>query len=210
MTDVPPLPEGDAVPSKEELADRLASALPDGEREEARALLKERILPGALGGLADHPRPRRLTEVVYEDLAERLGAAAPDERLDALREAADVAEIRGVTSRALSLAVARYLSDDPNAARRAGQWLDGEAEYWRQRPAREIAAEATHVLDQLESWKERVSEERPQLYETRRMDYTNALLALQSARSGSFRTTSGALHDFLKDVGTPGERLDIH
>ncbi len=38
----------------------------------------------------------------------------------------------------------------------------------------------------------------------------NALLALQSARSGSFRTTTGALHDFLSEIGTPGERLDIH
>jgi hypothetical protein len=55
-----------------------------------------------------------------------------------------------------------------------------------------------------------VSEERPDLYETRRMDYLNAMLALQSARSGSFRTATGALHDFLSDVGTPGERLDIH
>jgi hypothetical protein len=210
VTAVPPLPEGDAVPSKEELADRLASALPEGEREEARALLKERILPSALGGLADHPRPRRLTEVFYEDLAERLGAAAPEDRLDALSEAADVAEIRGLSSRALMLAVARYLSDDPNAVPRAGQWLDGEADRWRQRPAREIAAEASKVLDMLEAWQERVSEGRPNFYETRRMDYMNARLALQSARSGSFRTTSGALHDFLRDVGTPGERLDIH
>ena len=210
MTDVPPMPAGDAVPSFEELADRLASALPDGDRDEGRALLAESILPAALSGLADHPKPRRLAEVVYEDLAERLAAAAPEERLDALGEAADVAEIRLLSSRAQSLAVARYLSDDPNAVPRAGIWLDGDADHWRQRPVEEIAAEATRLLDQLESWRERIGEERPQLAETRHMEYMNAKLALQSARSGSFGTAAGPLHDFLSDVGTPGERLDIH
>lgn len=210
MTDVPSMPEGDAVPSEKELADRLASAVPEGDRDEARALLGERILPGALSGLADHPRPRRLAEVVYEDLAERLGEVAPAQRLDSLREAADVAEIRGLSSRAQSLAVARYLSDDPNAVPRAGIWLDGEADRWRQCPAEEIAAEASRLLDQLEAWEEHMSEERPQVYETRRMDALNAKLALQSARSGSFATAAGPLSDFLADVGTPGERLDIH
>jgi hypothetical protein len=97
-----------------------------------------------------------------------------------------------------------------HAVPRAGTWLDGEADRWRQRPAGEIAAEASRLLGELETWKERVSEERPDLYETRHMDYLNAMLALQSARSGSFRTATGALHDFLSDVGTPGERLDIH
>jgi hypothetical protein len=210
VTNVPPMPEGDAVPSEEELAERLASAFPDGDREEARALLAERILPAGLGGLADHPKPRRLAEVVYEDLAERLAAAAPEERLDALHEAADVAEIREFSSRALSLAVARYLSDDPNAVPRAGMWLDSNADLWRRRPADEIAAEATRLLDLLESWQERISEERPELFETRRIDYLNAKLTLQSARSGSFATGAGSLNDFLAAVGTPGERLDIH
>ena len=210
MTDVPPMPAGEAVPSIEELADRLASALPEGDSEEARGLLAERILPAALGGLADHPKPRRLAEVVYEDVAERLAAAPPEERLDTLHEAADVAEIRELSSRALSLAVARYLSDDPNALPRAGTWLDGEADRWRQRDAGEIAAEATRLLDRLESWQERIADERPELSETRRIDYLNAKLALQSARSGSFATAAGPLNDFLKNVGTPAERLDIH
>lgn len=210
MTGVPPLPAGEAVPSVEELADHLSSAVPDGDREEARALLAERILPPALEGLAEHPKPRRLAEVVYEDVAERLAAAPPEERLVALHEAADVAEIRELSSRALSLAVARYLSDDPNAVPRAGTWLDGEADRWRQRDTDEIAAEATRLLDRLESWQERIAEERPELSETRRIDYLNAKLALQSARSGSFVTAAGPLNDFLKSVGTPAERLDIH
>ena len=210
MTDVPPMPAGDSVPSIEELADRLSSALLEGDRDEARRLLAERILPAALSGLADHPKPRRLAEVVYEDVAERLAAAPPEERLDALHEAADVAEIRELSSRALSLAVARYLSDDPNAVPRAGTWLDGEADRWRQRDAEDIAAEATRLLDRLESWQERIAEERPELSETRRIDYLNAKLALQSARSGSFATAAGPLNDFLKSVGTPAERLDIH
>ncbi len=210
MTNVPPLPAGEVVPSFQELAERLASAVPDGDRETARSLLAERILPSALGGLAEHPRPRRLTEVVYEDLGERLAAAAPDERLDILHEAAEVSEIRALAASALGLAVARYLNEDPNAVPRAGVWLDAEADRWRQRPRDDIAAEAERRLVELEAWKERVQEQRPALYETRRMDAVNATLALQSARSGSFGTASGPLLDFLSEVGTPGQRLDIH
>lgn len=210
VTDVLPLPDGDEPPSPELIADCLAAALPEDDRAAGRSLLTGRILPGALSGLAGHPRPRRLAEVVYEDLAERLRDAAPGERLEALELAADVAEIRALSARAQSLAVARYLSDHPDAAPRAGVWLDGEADRWRERPAGEIALEAQRVLDDLEAWAERVREERPEMYETRRMDYVNAKLALQSAASGAFGASAGPLSDFLARVGAPSDRLDIH
>jgi hypothetical protein len=120
------------------------------------------------------------------------------------------AEIDALRSAALSLAVARYLAEDPNAAPRAGIWLDEQAAEWSRRPAADIAAEATRQLDALESWAERVQEERPELWTTRRTEYAHAKLTLQSARSGSFQTAAGPLADFLADMGTSGSELDIH
>lgn len=123
---------------------------------------------------------------------------SPETEIDALKDVA------------LSLAVARYLAEDPNAASRAHVWLDEAADTWRRRPVEEIAAEATRRLEQLETWAERVQDARPELWTTRRTEYAHAKLTLQSARSGSFRTAAGPLGDFLADVGTAGEELDIH
>jgi hypothetical protein len=120
------------------------------------------------------------------------------------------AEIDSVKSAALSLAVARYLAEDPNAASRAGIWRDETVERWSGRPVEDIAAEASRRLDELEAWAERVQEERPELWATRRTDYAHAKLTLQSARSGSFQTAAGPLADFLSDMGTPSDELDIH
>lgn len=209
MTGVPPLPSGDAPPTLGAIAEGLASSLPDADRDAGRLLLAERILPDALAGVTSHPHPRRLAEVVYEGLAERLNTAAPEDRLDALELAADETEIRALSSRALSLAVGRYLSAEPDAIERAGHWLDAEADRWRARPAGDIADAASAVLEDLEAWAERMREQRPQVFETRRMDYVNAKLAGQSASSGSFETSTGPLSDFLSKVGKPSARLDI-
>lgn len=210
MSEIPALPDGDEPPPVDALADRLASLVPAEDRESARALLAERVLPSALSGLAEHPRPRRLAEVVYEDLGERLASAAPEDRFAEVEVVADESEIRSLAARAQSLAVARYLSDDPNGVGRAGAFLDAEAEAWRKRGADAIAEEAAEALDALEGWAERVRDERPELFETRRTDYLHAQLALGSARTGAFGTAAGPLYDFLQRMGTARDRLDIH
>ena len=184
----------------DELADRLASLLPEDERAEARAVLAERVLPVALAGIGDHPRPERLAEVVYEELSERLTGGVDVEQLG------DEAEIRGLAAHAQSLAVARYLSEDPNAVGRAGPFLDADAQTWRTREPEEIAAEAERTRDALEAWAENAD---PELRETRRPDYLHAKLALGSAASGTFGTAAGPLYDFLKRMGTARDRLDI-
>jgi hypothetical protein len=208
MSDLPALPDGDEPPGVDALADRLASLVPSEDRESARALLAQRVLPSALSGLADHPRPRRLAEVVYEDIGERLLNA--EDRFTEVEIVADESEIRSLAARAQALAVARYLSDDPNAVGRAGPFLDAEVEEWRGRGADAIAQEASEALDALEEWAERVQDERPELFETRRTDYLHAKLALGSARTGSFGTAAGSLYDFLQRMGTARDRLDIH
>jgi hypothetical protein len=206
MTDLPALPAGDDPPSVDALAERLASLVLN--HEEARALLAERILPAALSGLADHPRPRKLAEVVYEDLGERISNA--EDRPAEVERMAEEAEIRTLAARAQSLAVARYLSDDPNAVGRADAFLDAEAEQWRTRGDDAIAQEAEATLEALEAWAEHAKAEHPDVFETRRTDYLHAKLALGSAKTGSFGTAAGPLYDFLELMGTARDRLDIH
>jgi hypothetical protein len=206
MTDLPALPAGDDPPSVDALAERLAGLVDD--REAARTLLAEQILPAALSGLADHPRPRKLAEVVYEDLGERISNA--DDRSAEVQQMAEEAEIRTFAARAQSLAVARYLSDDPNAVGRADAFLDAEAEQWRTRGDDAIAQEAETTLEALERWAERAKDENPELFEIRRTDYLHAKLALGSAKTGSFGTAAGPLYDFLELMGTAQDRLDIH
>jgi hypothetical protein len=209
MTELPPLPEGDEPPSVDALAERLASLLPADEHEDARTVLAERVLPRALAGMAEHPRPRRYAEVVYEEIGERLAGVAPEARSAEVERVAEETDIRSLGARAQSLAVARYLSDDPNAVGRAGAFLDADAEAWRQRPGDEIAAEAERLQGELEEWADHAREDHPELFETRRTDYLHAKLALGSARTGAFGTTAGPLYDFLAKMGTARDRLDI-
>jgi hypothetical protein len=211
MADVPPFPRSLlGTPGPDKLAARLAESVPEGDRGAARTMLADRVLPKLLAGASDHPKPKKLAEVVYGDLAEKLAAAPPEGRLGVIERAGLEAELKELRDRALSLAVARYLHDDPNAERRAGVWLDATAREWRSRSEDEIGAEATRLLERLDGWQERVKAEAPDVWETRRVDANHARLNLQSARSGSFRTAAGPLADFLRGVGAAVDTLDIH
>jgi hypothetical protein len=210
VSELPDLPEGDDPPAATAVAERLASLLPAEDRDEAHGLLMERVLPTAVAPFEGHPRLRRVVEMIYGDLGETLLAADPEDRLSALEGAADEGDIRSLAAHAQSLAVARYLSEHPDAAGQAGAFLDADAERWRERGADAIAQEAQTTADALEAWFERVKEERPDLAETRRSDYLHARMALGSARTGGFGTVAGPLSDFLASVGAEADRLDIH
>jgi hypothetical protein len=211
MAAVPPFPRSlFGTPGVDRLAERLAESVPEGDRDAARTLLAERVLPRQLAGMEDHPKPKKLAEVVYGKLAEQLSAVPEAERLSVVERAEVEAELKELRDRALSLAVARYLHDDPNAEGRAGVWLDATAREWRSRSEDEIGAEATRLLERLDAWQERAQAEAPEVWETRRVDANHARLNLQSARSGSFRTAAGPLADFLRGVGAAVDTLDIH
>lgn len=118
------------------------------------------------------------------------------------------AQIDVLASGALSLAVARYLHDHPEAAQKVNSaWIDDEVERWRTRDADEIGDEATHRLEVLEPWVEEAQREDPELFETRRLDSVHARMALQSARSGAFGTAAGPLADFLTEAGEQPDTL---
>jgi hypothetical protein len=109
-----------------------------------------------------------------------------------------------------SLAVARYLKDHPDAVDGAGIWLDDEAEAWMAKPTEAIQEEATNGLEALDEWGDEAREEDPDEWEAGRVDFLQAQLNFQSARSGSFATASGSLADFLAEMGEDVDVLDEH
>jgi hypothetical protein len=112
--------------------------------------------------------------------------------------------------RSLSLAVARYLHDRPEAAESAEAWRDDEVERWMTRPVEDIQEDATDGLEALEEWADEVREDAPEEWEEGRVDYLQAQLNFQSARSGSFGTAAGGLADFLADMGEDVDVLEEH
>jgi len=73
-----------------------------------------------------------------------------------------------------------------------------------------IGAEATKGLEALDEWRGEVREDDPETWEAGRVDFLQAQLNFQSARSGSFATASGSLADFLADMGEDVDVLDEH
>ena len=108
----------------------------------------------------------------------------------------------------LALAIARYLQDHPDAD--AGPWRDGDVDKWSGESLDAIGAEATKGLEALDEWRDEVREDDPETWEAGRVDFLQAQLNFQSARSGSFATASGSLADFLADMGEDVDVLDEH
>jgi hypothetical protein len=121
------------------------------------------------------------------------------------------AQIEVLLAGSLTLAMARYLQDAGRKQRkRVKAWVDADVEAWTARSPDDIAAEATHRLEVLDSWQTDVQEHEPDTWETRRIDAVHARMNLQSARSGSFATAAGSFADFLRDAGEQPETLDLH
>lgn len=207
---IPPLPPGDRLPAPQEMADLLSQSLPLSQRAEGRAILLERILPSKLSELAEHPKPRRLVEIVYEDLADELREADEGVRLAVIRAAALSAEADALAADSLSLAIARYLKDHPEAAHAAAGWKTATVQRWMEKPLYELQDAATKRLARLEELEVQIKSEHLGIWESLRLAFLHARLNLQSSRSGSFGTASGSLYSFLFALGVPVDNFDIH
>ncbi|MGD8805582.1 MAG: hypothetical protein PVH65_07010 [Chloroflexota bacterium] len=209
MMEIRDLPEGDDPITTNEMTRLLVKALPEKDRPEARRILADEILAAQLGRQADDPAPKRLAELVYEDLIELLEDVPPEERLQALKAEAQVLFVEEQLGAALTLGIARYIQENPEARAAAGEWLDEEVEAWIARPTTDIKEEATSRLDALETWETRAKDRYPEAWESDRLTYVHAKLTLQGARSGSFDTATGSFRDFLLDVGAAPDDLAI-
>lgn len=105
----------------------------------------------------------------------------------------------------LALAIARYLHAHPGA--RAHAWRDPGVDAWLAAPVEAIQAEATAGLEALDEWRDDAA---PDEWEAGRVEFLQAQLNYQSARSGSFATAAGSLADFLADMGEDVDVLDEH
>jgi hypothetical protein len=209
MMKVRDLPEGDDPVTIEEMTELLVESVPDGDRALARQVVADGILAVELGVAADEPAPRHLAEYIYEDLAEVLDEAAPEERLATLMAEAQVAFVQEQLRAALTLGIARYIKDNPEAREAAAEWLDDGVEDWAARPTAEIQAEVTGRLEELEAWGEGAQSDYPEVWESERLTYVHAKLTMQAAHSGSFDTATGSFRDFLFDVGAAPDDLAI-
>ncbi len=207
---VPAFPDGPDSPSIQTMADLLAGSVPAPDRAEARALLATEILPRELMGLPHHSKPRRLAETVYGDLADALRASGEADRVQVLRAQAAAAAVREQAVVALALAIARYMTDHPAPSPAVQRWIDPLIEARRALGLEGIKAEASRRLSELDAWEQRSQAVFPDVYRAHRLQAQHARLALQSARSGSFASASGSLHDFLVDAGEPVQELDFH
>jgi hypothetical protein len=202
----PPLPSGQP-PSVETVVRAVIEVLPADQRAEARNLI-EPIVRHRLAGLASHPRPERLAQVVYDNLAAAIAEAGPDQALPRLREEALRTEVDILLQDSLALAIARYGVEHPESAGLSRAWASHHPE-WLGHGAAFYAAEAGRLQQTREGLLQRVNEAPPEIAGPLRPELLRANLNLSSAASGAFATASGPLADFLRDAGAAFQYLDF-
>jgi hypothetical protein len=187
-------------------AAELAAALPASQREEGERLIAQRILPPALAEAPDRPG---FAERVHARVTERLAATGPEERLDGLCALAGEIEMEDLSRAAIALAIARFLHGGHPLSDAARKWITPEIERLRDRPLDDIEEEAALREEILEDWQRWAQAEQPSVWAGYRTLALHARYALASARTGSFETSSGGLHDFLEDAGAPTQHFDV-
>ena len=117
-------------------------------------------------------------------------------------------DIRRELDCSLTLGVARYLKEHPEAEARGSSWRNADVDRWLARSSDEIADEARRRLEELDRLRERAAEDAAG-WESARIDYLNARLNLENVASGAFLGAAGGLHDFLRDVGAEVSSFDV-
>lgn len=191
MFEFDPFPADDP-PSLDALVAALVAGFPSSARDRAAAILREQVLPWRLRSLATHPNPRRLAELVYQDVTERLRSVSSASRLDALSTLACETTADRLVNEGTGLAVARYLADHPRAP--AGDAWSADADHWSTlTPNQRDAEVATRIasLDVL------VASAPAECGRTIGQNVLHARLALGSARTGSFCDRRGDAARFI-------------
>jgi hypothetical protein len=205
MTDFAPLPAPPDVPTAAQIADAIAAGFPATQHARATALVSGQIVPWQLRGIASFPRPRRLAEVVYENLVAELRPVAVDQRIAALETIACRVTGEKLLGEAMGLAITRWRLDHPGTAVPA-PW-DEVSGPWAGHSAAQLRAEAEARLTEIE----RLTRDRTgDCREAMRLSLFHARLALGSTKTGSFDTAAGSMVDFLHAVGGSPQTLDVH
>ena len=196
------------VPKPHEMADKLVLAILEEERDEARGLLIQNILPVKLAAIDHHPRPQRLTAVVYREIAGLLSGKPPNMRLYALRLFAFDVFIQYMTREALNLAVTRFILDRPELADRdLGHWRSTQVKELLRLTAADITDIAERALDSVDQWKRGMVDGYPAEWGRHKDVHEQVHDTLHSAATGQFEGASGPLYDFLCQCEQAPERL---
>lgn len=205
MTDFAPLPPPPDVPAVAQIAVAVAAGVPALERPRATDLLSKQIVPWQLRGLATFPQPRRLAEVVYEELVDELRPVPEDRRLATIETIACRVTGERILGDAMGLAIRRW-SLDHGGRPPPTPWIDLAAP-WAGKDLAALALESDRrrvEIDQL------AASTTGDCRETLRLSLMHARLALGAATTGSFTTAVGAMVDFLHAVGEAPQVLDVH
>lgn len=181
--------------------DAVLALIDPAQRDAARALLVERVLPPALAAAGDDAAHVRAA------LVELLTATPATARLDELRAEALRAEVRELAIVALALAKARYLADHPDRAARVGDALDARVRALGALTPAARVAEVERRIGQLDAW-ERAAADRPEVARGYRQAAREARGSLERARTGSFTSAAGSLHQFLERAGETPRLID--
>lgn len=204
MTDFAPLPAPPDVPTAAQIADAIATGFPAEQRARATEMLGPIVL-WQFRSAATFPKPRRLAEVVYENLVDELRPVTADKRVDALETIACRTTGEKLLGDGMGLAIARWRLDHPGKAVPA-PWDEMSAP-WVGRSTVQLGAEADTRLTEIERLtKDKTGDCR----EAMRMSLLHARMALGSAKTGSFSTAAGSMVDFLRQVGESPRILDVH
>jgi hypothetical protein len=168
-------------------------------------LLAEQIVPWQLRGIARFEKPRRLAEVVYEDLVDELRPVPADHRIDRLETIACRTAGAKLLDEGMGLAIARWRLDHPGKVVPA-PWDDTSAP-WLGRTAAQLGADAATRLAEVDRL---VQDKTGDCREAMRLSLLHARMALGSAKTGSFATAAGSMIDFLHAVGESPQILDVH
>ena len=206
---VPPFPGNDEVPSTQKMSNLLVCALPEPDRKAANNLLVQQILPVKLAGIEYHPRPQRLSVVVYKELARTLSARPANMRLHALKLLAIETELQRLGRDALNLAIARFLLSNAGGldAERLERWLTPPVQDLRELSEAEITGQADALAQSLESWKQSITSEYPPEWAKHRTTWQQTGAIIEAAKNAAFDKACGGLLEFLRDAGREPEEI---
>lgn len=208
---VPPFPNTYDTPMPRDMAKLLVCALPEADRTEASDLLVFHILPVKLSGIDHHPRPQRLTAVVYKELARILGARPANMRLHALKLVAVETEMVRLGRDALNVSIVRFLQEHSGNldAERLERWITPSIQELRMLSVNEIITQTKNLREELESWKHRVTAEHPAEWDRHRIKYLQVRATLEATEIGSYTSAAGSFYEFLRDADMKAEELSF-
>lgn len=208
---VPPFPHTDHILSPREMGALLVCGLPDEDRTAGMTLLVDKILPVKLSGIEQHPRPQRLSAVVYKELVRIISSQPPKLRLLALKLFSISVHLSRISRDATSLAIARFILMNAGNldAEKLERWITPQVLDWRDLSVDEFRARADALRAELEEWRQRLVTDYPAEWDKYSVKHAHVQTTLDSAAAAAFDQAGGSLYEFLTEAGHTVDEIII-